>query len=167
VEELDRLPPPARRHQLGQLGGEVGLAGGGRGRLDRRLEQRQPGDGQPAGGGVQGQQPTGGKGVHEGRPASLGETLAANEALAASGHLVLAEALEQVAAATTVRVRNRRLSATDGPFTETHEQLGGFVLIEARDLNEAIQIAGRLPGTRLGSVEVRPVIDLLRERSGS
>ena len=65
-----------------------------------------------------------------------------------------------------MRVRNRRLSATDGPFAETHEQLGGFVLIEARDLNEAIQIAGRLPSARLGSVEVRPVIDLLRERSG-
>ena len=66
----------------------------------------------------------------------------------------------------TVRVRNRRLSATDGPFAETHEQLGGFLLIEARDLNEAIQIAGRIPGARLGSVEVRPVIDLQRERSG-
>ena len=65
-----------------------------------------------------------------------------------------------------MRVRNRRLSATDGPFAETHEQLGGFLLIEARDLNEAIQIAGRIPGARLGSVEVRPVIDLQRERSG-
>ena len=98
--------------------------------------------------------------------ALIDETLATNQALAESGHLVLAEALEQVEAATTVRVRNRRLSATDGPFAETHEQLGGFVLIEARDLNEAIQIAGRLPSARLGSVEVRPVIDLQRERSG-
>jgi hypothetical protein len=97
--------------------------------------------------------------------ALIDETLAVNEALAASGQLVLAEALEQVEAATTVRVRNRRLSATDGPFAETHEQLGGFVLIEARDLNEAIQVAGRLPGARVGSVEVRPVIDLTRERS--
>jgi hypothetical protein len=97
--------------------------------------------------------------------ALIDETLATNEALAASGHLVLAQALEQVEAATTVRVRNRRLSATDGPFAETHEQLGGFVLIEASDLNEAIQIAGRLPSARIGSVEVRPVIDLMRERS--
>jgi hypothetical protein len=97
--------------------------------------------------------------------ALIDETLATNEALAASGHLVLAEALEQVAAATTVRVRNRRLSATDGPFAETREQLGGFVLIEARDLYEAIQIAGRIPSARIGSVELRPVIDLLRERS--
>ena len=97
--------------------------------------------------------------------ALIDEILAANEALEASGHLVLAQALEQVEAATTVRVRNRRLSATDGPFAETHEQLGGFVLIEASDLNEAIQIAGRLPSARIGSVEVRPVIDLMRERS--
>jgi hypothetical protein len=97
--------------------------------------------------------------------ALIDETLATNEALEASGHLILAEALEQVEAATTVRVRNRRLSATDGPFAETHEQLGGFVLIEARDLNEAIQIAGRIPSARIGSVEVRPVIDLMRERS--
>jgi hypothetical protein len=98
--------------------------------------------------------------------ALIDETLATNQALAESGQLVLAQALEQVEAATTVRVRNRRLSATDGPFAETHEQLGGFLLIEARDLNEAIQIAGRLPSARLGSVEVRPVIDLQRERSG-
>ena len=97
--------------------------------------------------------------------ALIDETTATNEELAASGHLVLAEALEQVEAATTVRVRDRRLSATDGPFAETREQLGGFVVVEARDLNEAIRIAGRIPAARLGSVEVRPVIDLRRERS--
>jgi hypothetical protein len=97
--------------------------------------------------------------------ALIDETLANNQELQASGHLVLAEALEQVAGAATVRVRNRRLSATDGPFAETREQLGGFVLIEARDLNEAIQLAGRIPAARVGSVEVRPVIDLQRERS--
>jgi hypothetical protein len=97
--------------------------------------------------------------------ALIDETLANNQELAASGRLLRAEALEQVAAATTVRVRNRRLSATDGPFAETREQLGGFVLVEARDLNEAIQLAGRIPAARIGSVEVRPVIDLQRERS--
>jgi hypothetical protein len=97
--------------------------------------------------------------------ALIDETMATNEELARSGHLVLAEALEQVEAATTVRVRDRRLSATDGPFAETREQLGGFVLVEARDLNEAIRIAGRIPAARLGSVEVRPVVDLRRERS--
>jgi hypothetical protein len=97
--------------------------------------------------------------------ALIDETLANNQELAASGQLVLAEALDQVAAATTVRVRHGRLSATDGPFAETREQLGGFVLVEARDLNDAIRLAGRIPGARVGSVEVRPVIDLARERS--
>ena len=97
--------------------------------------------------------------------ALIDETLATNEELAASGHLIVTEALEQVASAATVRVRDGRLSATDGPFAETNEQLGGFWLIEARDLNEAIRIAGRLPSARVGTVEVRPVIDLLRERS--
>jgi hypothetical protein len=97
--------------------------------------------------------------------ALIDETVAHNEELRASGQLVLAQALEQVDAAVTVRVRDGRLSATDGPFAETNEQLGGFVLVEARDLNEAIRIAGRIPSARIGSVEVRPVIDLLRERS--
>jgi hypothetical protein len=97
--------------------------------------------------------------------ALIDETTANNDELAASGQLVLAQALEQVDEAMTVRVRDGRLSVTDGPFAETNEQLGGFVLIEARDLNEALQIAGRIPSARLGSVEVRPVIDLTRERS--
>jgi hypothetical protein len=97
--------------------------------------------------------------------ALIDETMATNRELAASGHLLLTEALEQVASTTTVRVRDGRLSATDGPFAETTEQLGGFWLIEARDLNDAVRIAGRLPSARIGTVEVRPVIDLLRERS--
>jgi hypothetical protein len=97
--------------------------------------------------------------------ALIDEMLANQEELRESGQLILAEALEHVDAATTVRVRSGKLSATDGPFAETNEQLGGFVLIEARDLNEAIQVAGRIPGARIGSVEVRPVIDLMRERS--
>jgi hypothetical protein len=97
--------------------------------------------------------------------ALIDETTANNEELRASGHLLLAQALEQVDEAVTVRVRDGRLSATDGPFAETTEQLGGFVLVEARDLNEAIRIAGRIPSARIGSVEVRPVIDLARERS--
>jgi hypothetical protein len=97
--------------------------------------------------------------------ALIDETVANNEELQASGQLILAQALEHVTEATTVRVRNGKLSATDGPFAETNEQLGGFVFIEATDLNEAIQIAGRIPSARIGSIEVRPVIDLLRERS--
>jgi hypothetical protein len=93
------------------------------------------------------------------------ETGASNEELRASGHLILGEALEHVHAAMTVRLRDGKLSATAGPFAETVEQLGGFVLIEARDLNEAVQIAGRLPSARIGSIEVRPVIDLARVHS--
>jgi hypothetical protein len=97
--------------------------------------------------------------------ALIDETDANNRELRASGQLLLAQALEQVDEAVTVRVRDGRLSATDGPFAETTEQLGGFLLIEARDVNEAIRIAGRIPSARIGSVEVRPVIDLARERS--
>src|SRR4051794_8832754 len=77
-----------------------------------------------------------------------------------SGHLMAAEALQPVETATTVRVRNGRVSITDGPFAETKEQLAGFYLIEARDLNEAIQLASKIPPAREGSVEVRPVRSL-------
>ena len=65
--------------------------------------------------------------------------------------------IARVATATTVRVQNGKLSVTDGPFTETKEQLAGFYLIDARDLNDAIQVAAKIPPARVGSVEVRPV----------
>ena len=97
------------------------------------------------------------------------ESLAYDEALRRSGHLIAAQALQPVETATTIRVRNGKLSTTDGPFAETKEQLGGFVLIEARDLNDAIQVAGKIPLGRRGSVEVRPVRELRRpggSRSG-
>lgn len=87
-------------------------------------------------------------------------SLANNEELRQSGHLVIAQALQPTASAITVRVRSDRMSATDGPFAETAEQLGGFVYIEAVDLNQAVQIAGRIPIARLGSIEVRPVLDV-------
>ncbi len=74
-----------------------------------------------------------------------------------SGHCIASEALQSVQTATTARVRNGKLSVTDGPFAETKEQLAGFYLIEARDLNEAIQIAAKILPARLGSIEVRPV----------
>jgi len=74
-----------------------------------------------------------------------------------SGHCIASEALQSVQTATTVRVRNDRLSVTDGPFAETKEQLAGFYMIEARDLNEAIQIAAKIPPARVASIEVRPV----------
>lgn len=79
------------------------------------------------------------------------------EAIKRSGHLVATNVLRHTAAATTVRVRNGKLSTTDGPFAETKEQLGGYFLIEARDLNDAIQVAARIPTAQWGSVEVRPV----------
>ena len=74
-----------------------------------------------------------------------------------SGHYLGGNDLEPVKAATTVRVRNGKVSTTDGPFAETKEQLGGYYLIEARDLNEAIQVAARIPSARLGCIEVRPI----------
>ena len=79
-----------------------------------------------------------------------------------SGHCIASEALESVQTATTVRVRAGKMSITDGPFAETKEQLAGFYMIEARDLNEAIQIASKIPPARVGSVEVRP-IRMIRE----
>lgn len=85
------------------------------------------------------------------------ETLAYVEHMRDSGHLVDARPLQSARTATTVRVRHGQLSATDGPFAETKEQLGGFFLIEARDFNEAIQIAGKWPSARIGSIEVRPI----------
>jgi hypothetical protein len=77
-----------------------------------------------------------------------------------SGLLIAAEALQPTDTATTVRVRNGKLSVTDGPFAETKEQLAGFYLIEARDLNDAIQAASKIPPAREGSIEVRPIREL-------
>jgi hypothetical protein len=85
-----------------------------------------------------------------------------DEALRQSGHYILSDALKLPAAATSVRVRSGRLSITDGPFAETKEYLSGFIKIEARDLNEAIQIAGAIPLARVGTIEVRPVEHLTR-----
>src|SRR5206468_33987 len=80
--------------------------------------------------------------------------------LSARGQFVAANPLQPVAVATSVRVREGRRLITDGPFTETREQLGGYFLVEARDLNEAIEIASRIPGARVGTVEIRPIVEL-------
>jgi len=88
------------------------------------------------------------------------ECMAFGAGLAAAGHMLGGQALETVDTATTVRVRQGKLTVTDGPFAETKEALAGFYLIEARDLNEAIQIAGKSPPARVGSIEVRPVREL-------
>ena len=76
------------------------------------------------------------------------------------GHMILAQALQSPEAAITVRVRSGKVSTTDGPFAETKEQLAGFVLVEARDLNEAVQLATRIPLAGVGCIEVRPVLEL-------
>jgi hypothetical protein len=88
------------------------------------------------------------------------ECFASGERLRHNGSLIADEALQPVDTATTVRVRNGRVSITDGPFAETKEQLAGFYLVEARDLNDAIQIASKIPPAREGSIEVRPVREL-------
>jgi len=84
------------------------------------------------------------------------ECLEYDAGLRESGRCVASEALEPVATATTVRVRNGRTSVSDGPFAETKEQLGGIFLIEATDLNDAIRVAAKIPTARWGSIEVRP-----------
>jgi hypothetical protein len=83
--------------------------------------------------------------------------LAFDESVRSSGHCIASEALQPVATATTVRVRNGKATVTDGPFAETKECLAGFYLIEAKDLDEAIRIASRIPPAEVGSIEVRPV----------
>jgi hypothetical protein len=89
------------------------------------------------------------------------ESLAYDRTLQERGHLIAAQALESVQAATTLRLRGGKLSITDGPFAETTEQIGGFLLIEAKDLNEAIQLASKVPVLRLGGIEVRPIKTLV------
>jgi hypothetical protein len=78
-------------------------------------------------------------------------------AIRESGHCLASEALQPVETATTVRVRNGRVSVVDGPFAETKERLAGFYMIEARDLDEAIQIGARIPPATVGSIEIRPI----------
>lgn len=94
--------------------------------------------------------------------ALMDETGAYNESLQRSGHFISAAGLQPVQTATTVRMRNGKVSITDGPFAETKEVLGGFYVIEARDLNEAIQLASKSPSLHIGSVEVRPIEELIQ-----
>lgn len=91
------------------------------------------------------------------------ETLDYVESLRAGGHLLVTEALQSARNGVALRVRGGSLTTTDGPFTETKEQLGGIFLIEAADLNEAIQIAARWPSAQIGTIEVRPVEEALRD----
>ena len=95
--------------------------------------------------------------------AFTGEYFAFTDGIRKSGHYLGGEGLQPVQTATTVRVRNGKVSTTDGPFAETKEQLGVFYMMEARDLNDAIQVASRIPSARLGSIEVRPVVDFSKQ----
>jgi hypothetical protein len=90
----------------------------------------------------------------------FGEYIALKEDLTKNGQLLNAAPLQPTPTATTVRVRDGRTATTDGPFAETREQLGGFYLVEAADLDQAIAIAARIPGARMGSIEVRPVMEV-------
>jgi hypothetical protein len=95
--------------------------------------------------------------------AIVSEVLDYREELRRSGHYITASPLQPVQAATTIRVRNGKVIITDGPFAETREQLGGFYLIEARDLNDAIRVASKMPSARVGCIEVRPLREFDRD----
>jgi hypothetical protein len=83
-----------------------------------------------------------------------------DEQIRRSGHYIVSDALQPARTARTIRVRGGRITTTDGPFAETKEQLGGFPLIEARDMDEACEVASRFPPARVGIIEVRPVQEL-------
>jgi hypothetical protein len=92
------------------------------------------------------------------RNAIMGEYFAFTEEIKKSGAYVAGDALQPTIAATSVRVREGKRLTTDGPFAETKEQLGGYYLVNAKDLDEAMAMAARIPAARLGSIEVRPVM---------
>jgi hypothetical protein len=92
------------------------------------------------------------------------ECMAYDAAIRKSGYCIASEALQPVHTATSVRVRGGKVSVTDGPFAETKEALAGFYLIEAKDLDMATEIASRIPPARVGTIEVRPVRELLSTR---
>jgi hypothetical protein len=94
------------------------------------------------------------------------ECMAYDQALRNAGRCLASEALQPVQTAATVRVRNGKVSVRDGPFTETKEHLAGFYLIDATDLNDAIQVASQIPPARVGSIEVRPIRELTSTSGG-
>ena len=92
------------------------------------------------------------------RNSMFGEYMTFTNDIKSSGHFRAGDALQPIATATTVRVRDGKTQVTDGPFAETREQLGGYYLIEAKDLDEATKIAARIPSARWGSIEIRPIM---------
>jgi hypothetical protein len=99
-------------------------------------------------------------------PEEMGKVMAEyrtfSESIAKSGHYKAGEQLAPINTATTVRLRNGKTQVTDGPFAETREQLGGFYWVEAANLDEAIQLASRIPSARDGSIEIRPIVMMQR-----
>ena len=95
-------------------------------------------------------------GAQDARP----DSLAYDETLRQSSYLIHAQALQSVDQAVTLRVRDEQMSSTDGPFAETKEHLGGFILIEAADMEEATRVATGIPMAKLGSIEIRPIYDI-------
>ena len=91
--------------------------------------------------------------------AMMGNYASFTQSIKGSGHYLGGEALQPITSATTIRERNGKMSTTDGPFAETKEQLGGFYLIDASDLNDALRVASRIPSVKTGSIEVRPIMD--------
>ena len=94
------------------------------------------------------------------RQSCYSESTQLTQELHMKGQYLSANPLQPVATATSVRVREGKRLVTDGPFAETREQLGGYFLIEAKDLDEAIAVAGRIPGARKGTIEIRPVLEI-------
>src|SRR6202790_5787196 len=88
------------------------------------------------------------------------DSIAYDEELRRSGHYIVSDALQLASTAKTLRVRNRKLSIMDGPFAETKEQLGGFILVEARDMDEAVELASKIPRAKHGSIEGRPIMQI-------
>lgn len=96
----------------------------------------------------------------EAREACYGESVALTNDLHAAGQFISAAPLQSISTATSVRIRENKTLVTDGPFAETREQLGGYFMVEAETLDEAIAIAKRIPGAKWGTVEIRPVVEL-------
>jgi hypothetical protein len=89
-----------------------------------------------------------------------------DQQLRSRGHLILAQPLQSPETAVTIRVRNGKMSSTDGPFAETKEHLGGFFLVEAQNIDEAVRLAERSPMAKMGSIEIRPVLDQTHSLTG-
>jgi len=94
------------------------------------------------------------------RQKCYGESTQLAHALKSNGQYLAASPLQPVSTATSVRVRNEKRLVTDGPFAETREQLGGYFMVDAKNLDEAIDIAGRIPAARKGTVEIRPIVEI-------